>query len=117
MRWLASRCVPTARTRSGWPPRPPWRCTTSPIGWPAMPEAPQRLDELRREGEAAIGAARSSAELEELRVRLLGRRAELTSILRSIGELPPEQRGPVGRGANEAKRALEELLQRRTAEL
>ena len=46
-----------------------------------MAEAPQRLEELRREGEAAIAAAGSSAELEELRVRYLGRRAELTRTL------------------------------------
>ena len=82
-----------------------------------MPEAPERLEELRREGEAAVAEAASSAELEELRVRYLGRRAELTGILRSIGELPPEQRGPVGKGANEVKRALERLIDGRTREL
>jgi phenylalanyl-tRNA synthetase alpha chain len=82
-----------------------------------MPDAPARLDELRHEGEQAIAAAGSSAELDELRVRFLGRRAELTAILRSIGELPPDQRGPVGKGANEVKRALESLLARRTGEL
>src|SRR3954467_12013416 len=89
----------------------------SQIGWPAMPEAPERLQELRREGEAAIAAAGSSAELEELRVRYLGRRAELTQILRSIGELPPEQRGPVGKGANEVKQALEGLIDGSTRDL
>jgi phenylalanyl-tRNA synthetase alpha chain len=82
-----------------------------------MPDAPARVEELRRDGEAAITAAASSAELDELRVRFLGRRAELTGILRSIGELPAEQRGPVGKGANEVKRVLEKLLERRTGEL
>ena len=82
-----------------------------------MPDAPQRLQELRREGEAAIAAAGSSAELEDLRVRFLGRRAELTQTLRSIGELPAEQRGPVGKGANEVKQALEGLIDARTREL
>ena len=75
-----------------------------------MPDAPARFDELRREAEAAITAAASSAELEELRVRYLGRRSELTQALRSIGELPPEERGPVGKGANAVKQALERLL-------
>ena len=42
------------------------------------------------------------AELEELRVRYLGRKAELTGILRGIAELPPEERGPVGAAGNEA---------------
>jgi phenylalanyl-tRNA synthetase alpha chain len=82
-----------------------------------MPDASARLDELRREAEAAVAEAATSAALEELRVRYLGRKAELTAILRSIGELPPEQRGPVGKGANQVKAALEGLLQRRTAEL
>jgi phenylalanyl-tRNA synthetase alpha chain len=82
-----------------------------------MPDAPARVEELRREGEAAISAAGTSEQLEELRVRYLGRRAELTSILRSIGELPPDQRGPVGKGANEAKRALEAQIDGRTADL
>jgi phenylalanyl-tRNA synthetase alpha chain len=82
-----------------------------------MPDAPARVEQLRREGEAAIAAAGSSAELDELRVRFLGRRAELTGILRSIGELPAEQRGPVGKGANEVKRALESLIEGRSGEL
>jgi phenylalanyl-tRNA synthetase alpha chain len=82
-----------------------------------MPDASARLDELRREGEVAIAEAGSSAALEELRVRYLGRKAELTGILRSIGELPAEQRGPVGKAANEVKDVLEGLLARRTSEL
>src|SRR3954470_6142976 len=75
------------------------------------------LDALRAEAEAAIAAASSSTELEELRVRYLGRKSELTQTLRSIGELPPEQRGPVGKAANQARVALESLLDERTSEL
>jgi phenylalanyl-tRNA synthetase alpha chain len=75
------------------------------------------LQQLRAEAEAAIGAAGSAAELEELRVRYLGRKSELTRALRSIGELSPEQRGPVGKEANEVRRALEELLRERGGEL
>jgi phenylalanyl-tRNA synthetase alpha chain len=75
------------------------------------------LAQLRTEAEAAVGAAASAAELEELRVRYLGRKSELTQALRSIGELPPEQRGPVGKQANEVRQALEALLEQRTAQL
>jgi phenylalanyl-tRNA synthetase alpha chain len=82
-----------------------------------MPDAPARLQEIRAEAEEAIGAAGSTPELEELRVRYLGRKAELTTMLRSIGDLPPEQRGPVGKGGNEVKRALEGMLGQRTAAL
>ena len=63
-----------------------------------MPDASARLPEIRAEAEAAIAAAATAAELEELRVRYLGRKAELTTMLRSIGDLPPEQRGAVGQG-------------------
>jgi len=75
------------------------------------------LQQLRAEAEAAIDAAGSPLELEELRVRYLGRKSELTRALRSIGELPPEQRGPVGKEANEVRRALEALLGERSARL
>ena len=77
----------------------------------------ERIDQLREEGAAAIAAASSTAELEELRVRYLGRKAELPQLLRGVAELAPEERGKVGKAANEARRALEELLASRAADL
>ena len=71
----------------------------------------ERIEEIRSEAATAIAAASSSAELEELRVRYLGRKAELTSILRGIAELPAEERGRVGGGANQARKELESLLE------
>jgi phenylalanyl-tRNA synthetase alpha chain len=71
----------------------------------------ERIEEIRGEATAAIGAAGSTAELEELRVRYLGRKAELTSILRQIAELAPEERGKVGSAANGARQELESLLE------
>ena len=82
-----------------------------------MADAPARLKEIRGEAEEAIAAAGSAAELEELRVRYLGRKAELTLMLRSIKDLPPEQRGPVGKGGNEVKQVLEAQLEQRVAAL
>ncbi|HEX2160224.1 MAG TPA: phenylalanine--tRNA ligase subunit alpha [Thermoleophilaceae bacterium] len=82
-----------------------------------MPDAPARLQEIRAEAEAAIAAAGSAAELEQLRIQYLGRKAELTQMLRSIKDLPPEQRGPVGKGGNEVKQALEAQLEQRVAAL
>jgi phenylalanyl-tRNA synthetase alpha chain len=77
----------------------------------------ERIEEIRSEAEAAIAAAPGTAELEELRVRYLGRKAELTAILRGIAELPEEERGSVGGGANKARKALEGQLEARAAEL
>ena len=82
-----------------------------------MPDAPARLQEIRAEAEAAITAAGSAAELEQLRIQYLGRKAELTTMLRSIKDLPPEQRGPVGKGGNEVKQALEAQLEQRVSAL
>ncbi len=77
----------------------------------------ERITELRAEADSAIASAESTAELEELRVRYLGRRSELTAILRGIAELAPTERGPVGKGANDARQALEAQLEERSAEL
>jgi phenylalanyl-tRNA synthetase alpha chain len=77
----------------------------------------ERTEKLREEAEAAIAAAATTQALEELRVRYLGRKAELTSILRGIAELPAEERGPVGKEANEARAALEAMIASRGAEL
>ena len=76
-----------------------------------------RLEELRSEADAAVAAAASPAELEDLRVRYLGRKAELTGVLRSIGKLAPERRGAVGKAANAIRVALDERLAARFAAL
>src|SRR6476469_3115982 len=73
-----------------------------------------RIETLRAEAETAIAAAPDSAALEELRVRHLGRKAELPNLLRGVAELPPEQRGAVGKAANQA---LEALIEARKEEL
>src|SRR3954453_6133839 len=76
-----------------------------------------RIDELRSEGESAVAAAADSAALEDVRVHYLGRKAELPNLLRGVAQLPPEERGAVGRAANEARRALEAAVEQRRAEL
>jgi phenylalanyl-tRNA synthetase alpha chain len=77
----------------------------------------ERIEAIRAEAAAAIEAAGSSAELEELRVGYLGRKAELTGILRGIAELPPDERGQVGGAANRARKELEAQLERSAARL
>jgi phenylalanyl-tRNA synthetase alpha chain len=77
----------------------------------------ERIHQLRDEGEAAIAAAAGAAELEDLRIRLLGRKAELPQLLRGVRDLPPDERGPVGKAANETRAALEGLIEARAAEL
>src|SRR5215211_2127098 len=76
-----------------------------------------RIEEIRKEAADAIAAASTTAELEDLRVRYLGRKANLTQILRGIAELPAEERGPVGKAGNQARVALEAALGDRRTEL
>src|SRR5690349_20930131 len=76
-----------------------------------------RIAELREQAEAEIAAATTSAEIEEARVKHLGRKAELPNILRGVAQLAPEQRGAVGKAANQARQALERALEEHAAEL
>ena len=70
----------------------------------------ERIEAIREQARAAIESAPDAAAVEEARVRFLGRKAELTTILRGIGDLPAEQRGAVGKTGNEVRRELEDLL-------
>ena len=77
----------------------------------------ERIQELREQAEQEILSAGSSDELAELRVRWLGRKAELPQLLRGVAELDPAQRAGVGKAANEARTALESLLDGRAQAL
>jgi phenylalanyl-tRNA synthetase alpha chain len=76
-----------------------------------------RIAELRAAAEAEVANAATTAELEEARVRHLGRKAELPNLLRGVAELAPAERGKVGKAANEARQALEAHVAARLAEL
>ena len=79
-------------------------------------QALERLDRLAEEAERAVFEAGSPDEVEELRVRYLGRKAELTQILRSLPDLPGEERAAVGKRGNEVRRSLEtQISERRDA--
>jgi phenylalanyl-tRNA synthetase alpha chain len=76
----------------------------------------EKIAQLRADAEAAIAAAPTTEALEDARVAHLGRKAELPNLLRGVADLAPEERGKVGRAANEARQALEALVaERRTA--
>lgn len=59
----------------------------------------------------ALAQVTSLKELEALQVRFLGRKGELTQILRGLGNLPPEDRPRIGQEANRIKAAVEALFQ------
>ena len=77
----------------------------------------ERIQQIKDEAEAAITAATGTTALEEARIRYLGRKAELPNILRGVADLPPEQRGPTGKAANQARQALTQLIEQHAGEL
>jgi phenylalanyl-tRNA synthetase alpha chain len=74
-----------------------------------------QIARLRAEAAAAIQQADTVEALEAARIAYLGRKAELPNLLRGVGALPPDERGPVGKAANEARQWLEQLIENRRA--
>lgn len=77
----------------------------------------KKLELIKKDALAAIAVAGTLDALEELRVKVLGRKGELTSILRTLGELPAEQRNIIGKKSNEIKKEIEASLDARVAGL
>jgi phenylalanyl-tRNA synthetase alpha chain len=77
----------------------------------------ERIGQIDDEAKAAIAAATTSDALEEVRVRYLGRKAELPNLLRGIAQLPPEQRAATGKAANQARQGLEAAIEAKGAAL
>jgi phenylalanyl-tRNA synthetase alpha chain len=77
----------------------------------------ERIEALSDEAQAALAQADSSDAVEQLRIRYLGRKAELPQLLRGVAKLPPAERGAVGQAANQARQALEALIEARMREL
>jgi phenylalanyl-tRNA synthetase alpha chain len=77
----------------------------------------ERIGQIDAEAKAAIAAASTSDALEEVRVRYLGRKAELPNLLRGIAQLPPEQRAATGKAANQARQGLEAAIEAKGAAL
>ncbi|MGE4354458.1 MAG: phenylalanine--tRNA ligase subunit alpha [Oscillospiraceae bacterium] len=76
-----------------------------------------KLNELAKASEAAIAAALSVGALEELRVKYLGKKGELTAILKMMGKLSAEERPVMGQLANSIRTKLETELEQRKEEL
>ncbi|MFI5037886.1 MAG: phenylalanine--tRNA ligase subunit alpha, partial [Solirubrobacterales bacterium] len=77
----------------------------------------ERIEKLRSQAESAISAASTGEALAELRVRYLGRKAELPQMLRGVAQLQADERASVGRAANQARQALEALIDDRSVQL
>jgi phenylalanyl-tRNA synthetase alpha chain len=77
----------------------------------------ERIAEIEREAADAIAAAANTQSLEDVRIRYLGRKAELPNLLRGVAQLPPDQRAATGKAANQARQGLDAAIERRGGEL
>ncbi|MBE0447814.1 MAG: phenylalanine--tRNA ligase subunit alpha [Actinobacteria bacterium] len=75
------------------------------------------LQNILEEGKTAIERASSLRELDQVRIEYLGKKGRLTSVLKTLGQLPPEERKEVGRVANEVRQKLEVDILARQDEL
>ncbi len=73
----------------------------------------ERLEALMENARQSLEAAASYEDAEALRVKLLGKKGELTEILRSMKDLDPEERKAMGQAANDARAELETLISRK----
>lgn len=75
------------------------------------------LSQLKDETLAAIAAAGDTSALEQVRVSVLGKKGSLTGYLRSMGQVPKEERAAVGKAVNEVRVAVEQALEAGKASL
>ena len=71
----------------------------------------EQLELIKRNALAALDAAETPAALEELRVKLLGKKGELTAVLKMMGKLSPEERPVMGQLANAVRAEIEAKLE------
>ena len=75
----------------------------------------EQLEQIKNQALAALDAAATPATLEDLRVKLLGKKGELTAVLKQMGKLSPEERPVMGQLANSVRAAIETRLEERKA--
>ena len=73
----------------------------------------EKLEQIRAEALAALAGAKDAQELDGLRVKYLGKKGELTAVLKMMGSLSAEERPVMGQLANEVREALTEALVQR----
>ena len=71
----------------------------------------EQLAKIRAEAISALESAKDAADLDALRVKYLGKKGELTGVLKMMGRLSPEERPVMGQLANDVRAALENALE------
>ena len=76
-----------------------------------------QLEAIRSAALDAINGTQTTAELDAVRVQYLGKKGELTAVLKQMGKLSPEERPVMGQMANEVRAALESAIESQSAVL
>lgn len=76
-----------------------------------------QIEKIKQTSQEEISKAQNLRELGELRVKYLGKKGALTSVLRGMGALSPEERPVIGSLVNEVRDALESLIQEKEKKL
>ena len=71
----------------------------------------ERLKQILEESKKQLQEAVSVADAEDVRVKVLGKKGQLTEILRSMGKLAPEERKELGQAANQVRSEVEKMLE------
>ncbi|MBQ7957067.1 MAG: phenylalanine--tRNA ligase subunit alpha [Clostridia bacterium] len=69
------------------------------------------LESIARDAKAALELANTKQELENIRVKYLGKKGEVTAVLKQMGKLSPEERPVMGQLANEVRASIEALIE------
>ena len=75
----------------------------------------EQLAQIKQQAVEALQQAQTPAQLEELRVRFLGKKGELTAVIKQMGKLSPEERPVMGQLANAVRAEIEEMLEKQKA--
>ena len=70
-----------------------------------------RLDQIREQVQAQIKSCDTADKLNEIRVAVLGKKGQLTELLKSMKDVAPEERPKVGQMVNEARAEIERVLE------
>lgn len=70
-----------------------------------------KIEQIRKEALERLENAKSRGELEEMRVKYLGKKGELTALLKQMGKLSAEERPVIGQLANEVRQTLERVVE------
>lgn len=73
----------------------------------------EQLNAIKAQAEAELAKSDALDALEALRIKYLGKKGELTAIMKGMGKLPPEQRPVIGQLANEVRTSIESLLEQK----